>query len=92
MLYSPFYLLSPSPPLPLYSPPPLLSLPPSLTADCNEKFASEADYNVHLNTHMNYRHKCQVAGCGHAFLTRKRLELHCRVMHGVELQSESSSL
>lgn len=53
--------------------------------DCNQKFGSEADYNVHLNSHMNYGHKCQVTGCGHAFSTRKRLELHCRVMHGLEL-------
>ena len=37
---------------------------------------------------MNYGHKCGVAGCGHAFLTRKRLELHCRVMHGLELNGE----
>ena len=63
-----------------------LIFPFSHTADCNEKFASEADYNVHLNSHMNYRHKCHITGCGHAFLTRKRLELHCRVMHGLELQ------
>ena len=57
-------------------------------ADCSEKFVSEADYNVHINTHMNYGHKCGVAGCGHTFLTRKRLELHCRVMHGLELHGK----
>lgn len=61
----------------------------SPSADCSEKFVSEADYNVHINSHMNYGHKCGVSGCGHAFLTRKRLELHCRVMHGVELHGKS---
>ena len=62
-----------------------LNLHSPIPTECGQKFVSESEYNYHLNTHINYGHKCQVNGCGLTLTTRKRLELHCRVMHGLEL-------
>ena len=49
--------------------------------DCSQKFSSEADYNEHLNTHINYGHRCPHADCKLSFPTPSRLELHCRAVH-----------
>ena len=60
--------------------------------DCSMKFNSEGEYNVHLNSHINYGYKCPHHGCELSFPCKKRLAFHTRVVHNATPTTDSGEL
>ena len=59
-------------------------------ADCNEKFSTESEYNEHLNSHMNFEHRCPYKDCGQTFSVFKRLDIHCKMAHHTTVEEARS--